>query len=150
MKFKWLVFTLLLCAFGASAQQGVPGQLVQQSPTDLGACTAANATAAVNNQVTLTITPPNGMSVYICGIDVSVSQDGTATVNTNTQFTSTNIGGWKWTYSLAATANLSITQFFDFNHPIKSTTPGTAVTIVSPTAKADTAFNINAYYYIAP
>jgi hypothetical protein len=132
------------------AQQGVPGALIQQSPTELRACTPAHADGAINNQQTVTITPPSGQSVYICGLDVSASQNATATANTNVKFTSTNIGGWAYTYSLAATANIMMAQAFNFSQPIKSVIPGTAVTIVSPAALANTAFSINVYYYQAP
>lgn len=147
-----LLLALLLLALGATsaqAQSAAP-TLVQQSPTMLNACTSANATAAVNNQVTLTITPPSGQYVYLCGWDVTVSQNGTATANTNQSFTSTNIGGWAWKYSLAATANLALPQAFFLPFPVKAAQPGTAVTIVSPSALANTAFNINAYYYFGP
>jgi hypothetical protein len=154
-KFATLL-VLLVFLFGNTgryvleAQQGVPGALVQQSPTELRACVPTHNDLAVNNQVTLTITPPPGQSVYICGLDVTASQNGTATINTNSKFTSTNIGGWVFEYSLAATANTMMAQAFNFSQPLKSVIPGTAVTIVSPAAIANTAFSINAYYYTAP
>ena len=140
------VFLAALISVAAFAQP-VP---TQQQATRADACTAMNATAVVNNQVTLTITPSAGQYVYLCGWDITASQDGTSTVNTNQSFTSTNIGGWAFKYSLAATANLTMTQAFYFNIPVKSAAAGTAVTFVSPSAKAQTAFSINAYYYVAP
>lgn len=139
---------MLGAAQAASAQSG-PTR-VQQDPSVLTACSVSNATAAINNQVTVTITPPSGQYVYICGIDVASSQNATSTVNTNLQYTSTNLGGWSWKYSLAATVNIAITQAFYFNNPVKSAAAGTAVTVVSPGATANTAFNINVYYYFAP
>jgi hypothetical protein len=122
---------------------------IQQDPTMLNACTPINGTAAVNTQVTVTLTPPSGLSVYVCGVDVTVSQNATSTANTNLTFTSTNLGGWLYKYSLAATANLALSQSFYWSQPVKSVIPGTAVTIVSPAATAQTAFSINAYYYFA-
>lgn len=140
------VLALLLLLAGPLHAQ----TLVQQSATALNACSTANSTAAVNNQVTLTITPPSGQFVYLCGLDITVSQNGTATANTNASFTSTNLGGWAWKYSLAATANLALVQPFYFSIPVKGAAAGVAVTVVSPTALAQTAFSINGYYYFAP
>lgn len=152
----WRRNLLLACAFvlaSGPAWAQAP-TLVQQSATMLHACTAQNATAAVNVQVTLTLTPPAGQYVYVCGIDVASSQNATSTANTNSQYTSTNLGPagstWAWKYSIAATANLAITQAFYFTQALRSTQPGVAVTIVSPAALAQTAFSINAYYYFAP
>lgn len=146
-----LLVSLCLAAAPLAAQSPT---LVQQSPTMLNACTAFNGTAAVNVQVTVTLTPPAGQYVYVCGIDVASSQNATSTANTNATYTSTNLGPsgntWGWKYSLAATANLAISQSFYFTQPLKSTQPGIAVTIVSPAALAQTAFSINAYYYFAP
>lgn len=141
-----IVFALLLLLAGPLHAQ----TLVQQSATALNACSTLNATAAVNNQVTLTLTPPSGQYVYLCGLDVTVSQNGTATANTNVSFTSTNLGGWAWKYSLPATINLALVQPFYFSIPVKAAAAGTAVTIVSPSATAQTAFSINGYYYFAP
>lgn len=152
MKSLGLILGFLLLAATPSWAQ--TPTLVQQSQTMLNACTAFNQTAAVNAQVTVTLTPPAGQYVYVCGIDVASSQNGTSTANTNSQYTSTNLGPsgntWGWKYSLAAAANTAISQSFYFTQPLKSTQPGVAVTIVSPTALAQTAFSINAYFYYAP
>ena len=110
-------------------------------------CTTANARAAVNNAVTLTLTPPDGQHVYLCGWELTVSQNGTSTANTNLVFTSTNLGGWAYAYSLAATANLSLTHAVRLAWPVKSTTATTAVTFVSPAAQTNTAFSISAFYF---
>lgn len=141
---------LALCALPVAAQSPT---LVQQSPTMLNACTAFNSTAAVNVQVTVTLTPPAGQYVYVCGIDVAISQNATSTVATNATYTSTNLGPsgntWGWKFSLAAVANTSLTQAFYFTQPLKSTAPGVAVTVVSPAAAAQTAYSTNVYYYFA-
>lgn len=153
MRLRTLCFALAL-TFTASIASAQQPTIIQQSATMLHACTAQNATAAVNVQVTLTLTPPAGQYVYLCGIDVSTSQNATSTANTNLTYTSTNLGPagstWLWKYSLAATANLAIAQAFYFTQALRSTSPGVALTIVSPAATAQTAFSINGYYYYAP
>lgn len=141
-----LLFSALL---GSVGRKALAQTLVQQSATALNACSAANATAAVNNQVTLTLTPPSGQFVYLCGLDFAASQNATSTANTNSVVTSTNLGGWAYKYSLAAVANTSLTQSFYFTNPVKAAASGTAVTIVSPAALAQCAFSINAYYYFS-
>lgn len=127
--------------------------LTQQSPVDAQACMVAQKTAAVNVAVTCTIPPPptelDGYSIYLCGLDIAVSQDGTSAAVTNGLFTSTNIWGWAWKMSLEATANKSLTQAFNFPKPIKAQSPNQPVTIVSPAAVANAAYSINAYYYYA-
>lgn len=124
---------------------------VQQAPTRLDSCSTVNATAAVNNTATVTLTPPNSQSVYLCGLDIAISNDATGAVTqANVSFTTTNLGGWAWKYSSANAANTSLTQAFYWNVPVKSAQPGVAVTIVSPAVNAHAAYSINAYYYFAP
>jgi hypothetical protein len=137
----------LLLPGTAWAQATVPSQ---QAATRLDACSSQNAAGAVNAQITVTITPPNGMYVYVCGIDLLASQDATATVNTNLAFTSTNLGSWRYTYSMPATVNITQTYNSMWNSVVKSTAAGTATVITSPAATLHTAFSINVYYYIAP
>jgi hypothetical protein len=135
------------------AQQGVPGTLVQQSPTQLNASTKfCTTTAVVASQVTCTMTPSGGNSVYLTSLDLMVCQNGTATANTNLTFTSTNLTGSPvWQESLAATANLCAPQHtIILPTPLKASTPGTAVTIVSPASQTNTAFTITASWYEAP
>jgi hypothetical protein len=134
------------------AQQGVPGTLVQQSPTMLNACTPSNKSAAVNNAVTVSLTPPNGLFTYICGIDLTVSEDATGLVaQTNASFTSTNLGGWAYEFSTTAALNTTpVDKNFYFPTPVKSAQPGVAVTVVSPAANTHAAYNVNVYYYFAP
>ncbi len=98
----------LLAPIAASAQQGVqnPSSSTLVAITAQPALTTQNATAAINNPVTLTITPPAGQFVYLCGLDLIVANDATgAVVATNLSFTSTNIGGWAYKYSMVGTAN---------------------------------------------
>ena len=151
---KLSLLTLVFIALAAPSvlAQQVQGTAIQQVPTRLDACTPINATAAINNAVTLTITPPAGQFVYLCGWDLTVSNNGTgAVVATNLSFTSTNLSGWKVAYSMVGTANTTGFQYNTaFNSPIKSSAAGTAVTIVSPAANAQAVYNVNAYYYFAP
>jgi hypothetical protein len=149
---KKLLAFLLLAGSAAFAQQGVPGTLIQQSPTMLNACSVRANSGAVNAQVTSTLTPPSGWSVYICGLDFTASNNGTAAVTfTTTTWTSTNLSGWAYQFSSVSAINLNdLDKSFYFVVPIKSAVPGTAVTIVSPAANADAAYNQNIYYYFAP
>jgi hypothetical protein len=119
------------------AQQGVPGTLVQNSPTELRSCTSVHVDAAVNTLATLTIpAPPSGMYVYMCGLDLSVSNDATgAVVSTNLKFTSTNFNGWAFVFSSANAASSTLNQVFNWAYLLKAPTAGTAVTFVSPAAK---------------
>lgn len=137
----------------SSAMTARPATITQQSATDLRACSPKSATAAVNNAVTLTITPPNGMYVYLCGLDVTLANDGTGAVaSTNLSFTSTNLGGWAWKFSQSGTANTTLAQSFVVGAglAIKAAAPGVAVTIVSPVANLDATYSTTAYYYFAP
>ena len=136
---------LCLAAPSVSAQT-----LTNQSPTKPDACSTANAVNAVNTQTTLTLTPPNGQYVYLCGLDVIASEDATSTIQTQAKWTSTNIGGWSFTFSMPAPANLNTAQAFNWSIPVKASAAGTAVTIVSPAAAAHVAYSVNAYYYFAP
>lgn len=142
---------LVIGGFVYAQIQG-PFNQTQQSPIQLTACIPAHADAAVNTPVTLTITVPNGQSLYLCGLDLSVTNDATGgVVGTNVQFTSTNLWGWKYTYSMAGTANtVGVDRSFGFAHPIKSQAVGQAVTIISPAANAHAVYSVNAYYYTAP
>lgn len=154
---KLLILGLLLALTVTSqAQQSLPATIVQQSPTLLNACTPQNATAAVNTAVTLTINaPPSGQYIYICGIDISISFNAAAAVaSTNVSFTSTNIGPagatWAWKTSWIGTTSTTIAQPFTFQYPVRATSPGVAVTIISPTLQTTTAYSITAYYFVAP
>jgi hypothetical protein len=140
------VLACALIAAPAFAQQQVT-----QSATRAEGLTASNATAAVNNAVTLTLTPNSGQYVYLCGYEIVVSGDGTGTAQTNVSFTSTNLGSWALKYSAVGTARVNL----QFNNPplatcIKATAAGTAVTIVSPTAAANAAYSITGFWYSAP
>lgn len=117
--------------------------------------TPISATAAVNNQTTLTIPAPSaGYSNYICSLSYHASQDGTATAQTNAVTTSTNFNSFAIKYSLTATATINYDEKFVWGTPsggcVKSAAAGTATTFVSPVAGANIAFTWNATYFQAP
>lgn len=116
---------------------------------------ALTATAAVNNQVTLTVpTPAPGQYNYVCSVLFQAVQDNTSTVNTSQVTTSTNFNGFALKYGAAATANTVYTSGpYQFQSPLgcaKSDAPSTATTFVSPSAIANTAFVWIVHYYQAP
>jgi hypothetical protein len=130
------------------AQNGATPVQITGQRQDVGTkfCTT---TATVNGQVTCTMQPSGSNYAYITSIDLMVAQNGTGTANTNLTFTTTNITGAPvFQESLAATANLSAPPHtIVFATPLKSATPGAAVTIVSPAAQTNTAFTISASWY---
>lgn len=148
---SFVVLIALLLSAPAFAQQGVqnPSNATQVAITAQPALTTANVTAAINNTATLTITPPAGQFVYLCGLDIIVANDATGAVAaTDLSFTSTNIGTWAYKYSMVGTANTNgVDRSFSWQNCIKSSAPTTAVTIVSPAANAHATYSINGYFY---
>lgn len=147
------VLLLLLAGVSVVRSQNNGASLVQQSATMLNAATKVTSqNGAVNQSLTTTLTPSGANYVYISWIDLMVCQNATSTVATNVSFTSTNItGSPAWQFSLAATANLCTpTRVITFATPLKSATPGVAVTIVPPTAATNTAYSVNVGWYEAP
>jgi hypothetical protein len=147
-----LIFAPNLKHSTVHAQQGVSGTLVQNSPTELRSCTSVHNDAAVNNTLTLTIpAPPSGLYIYMCGLDLSISNDATGAVaSTNLKFTSTNFGSWTWEFSSVNTASSNVFQVFNWIFLLKAPVAGTAVTIISPAANLHAAYSMNGYYYYAP
>lgn len=152
LTFPAFFLAAVLCAVPSFAQQGVQTPVLGAIPVAISstpATTTANNTAAINNPVTLTLTPPAGQFVYVCGLDLIVANDATGAVAaTNLSFTSTNLGGWAYKYSMVGTANTNgVDRSFAWTHCVKSAAATTAVTIVSPAANAHATYSINAYYY---
>lgn len=160
MKFTRLLSAVLIavCLIGAAAAPA----LAQNTAAPTGAVavqpglpyyylTPISATAAVNNQVTLTIPAAAGLYNYVCQLTYHASQDGTATAQTNAVTTSTNFNAFAIKYSLTATATINFDQAFVWGTPgagcVKSTLPGTATTFVSPVAGANIAFSWYATYF---
>lgn len=140
---------------GLNAQSIDPAATRIQGSSSLYPLVALSATAAVNNQVTLTIpAPPTGWYNYVCSLSYHASQDGTATAQTNAVTTNTNFGTFALKYSLTATATINYHEEFMWGSPasgcVKSTSPSTATTFVSPVAGANIAFTWKAAYYQAP
>ena len=137
------------------AQVVYPGATPVQSAQALYSTTPISATAAVNNQVTLTIPAPSaGLYNYLCTLSYHASQDGTATAQTNAVTTSTNFNSFALKYSLTATATINYHEEMVFGTPAtgcaKSAASGTATTFVSPAAGANIAFTWKATYFQAP
>src|SRR5262245_56603527 len=140
-------------AIGQARAQGPT--LIQQSPTELRAsqaCGEARSTGAV----TATITPPAGQFVYINSIEANAfAQAGAApTFGTAASLTTTNITGTP-TFGVfpmqAQAAGNSIANFFYSlaGNGLKSSAPGTAVTVVSPSV-SNVGWHIAICGYFAP
>jgi hypothetical protein len=114
----------------------------------------ASDSGTINKQLTVTITPQAGQYVYVHGWDLSACQNATSTVMTNVTFTTTGFTNLPKIahLSLAATANICATPVaMNFGaNPMKSATPGAAVTFVSPAATAQAAFTLNVYASTGP
>lgn len=160
-KRMFLVFALLATVsigIYSYAQNTIAGGGVVATQSDQSKyyLTPISSTAAVNNQVTLTIPAPSGgLSNYVCELRFTVSQDATSTVQTNAVTTSTNFNSFALKYSHPATVNLSLIitalgPYAPSTGCVKSTVPGTATTFVSPAAAANAAFTWYATYYQAP
>jgi hypothetical protein len=147
---KFLVLcAALLWASAASAQVAV-----QQSPTAINAATIScgySAAFAVAQQETTTCTPPAGQFVYITAIAFDVCTNGTGSATTPTTFTTTGITGSP-TFGMAIAATAEICQHWQipFATPLKSSSPGTAVTVVSPASATNNAYQATVFAYFAP
>lgn len=141
-----------LVIYGQVQQAGTT--LVQLSSA-YASMTPISATAAVNNQTTLTIpAPASNQFNYVCYLHFNLSQNATSTASTNAVTTSTNFNSYAIKYSAAATANAVYDWVEVWGTPAggcaKSGTAGTATTFVSPAAQAQSAFTWTALYYQAP
>lgn len=154
MKKLVYLFIFLACASVANAQNPVPpGTTPVQLINSYYPVIPIAATAAVNNQTTLTIpAPASGLYNYICTLHYNASQNGTATAQTNAVTTSTNFNSYAIKYSLTATATINYDWVENWTAIgcVKSSAPSTATTFVSPSAGAAIAFTWTATYYQAP
>lgn len=154
----FLTLILLLGATSAFAQQvsPFPTTPVQAAP-GFYAQTILSATAAVNNQTTLTIpAPTQGAYNYICSLGFNASQSVTGAELNNQVTTSTNFNSFAIKFSISAHA-VGASNYDWFQHYgtpvggcVKSAAAATATTFVSPTAAAQTAFTWYATYFQAP
>ena len=141
-----VILLFLVTVTSAFAQQGVPGTLVQQSPTMLNACNKS-ATGQGTAQQTLTLTPGSGKYVYLCGFDMEACA---TTAPTATLINTTTTGFpavFKWQAVVGAANTCAVTSIFFGFGPLKSSSPGAAVTLVTNAAIASVTYNINAYWY---
>lgn len=114
-------------------------------------CTSTQASVA---NLTLTITPPAGQYVYLTGFDVQVAPNATGAASA-TGWSSTNLTGapaWVTNVNASATGSQTFEYVLSESYPtgLKSTVPGTAVTIV-PTATTASAYACpHAWGYYSP
>ncbi len=157
MRKSFLVLSALACMAGPAFAQTQVAPPVQQSATRsdaatlVGAITSSGTALAVNTTTTSTLTAPAGQFVYVTGITFEVCTNGTGTAQNQVTFTSTGLSNNpSFQYSIAATASICQRWSEPFAAPLKSLTPGTNVTLVSPSAATNNSYNIRAYYYNAP
>ena len=146
-----LIFALSLLGLPVAASAQVQ---FQESPTHIDSAIAVctlSAAVAVNQQETVTCTPPAGQYVYVVGISFDACTDGTGSAVNQVTWTTTNITGSP-TYSLSLAATASICQHWQepLTQPLKSTAAGTAVTFVSPAAATHNSYHARVYVYYAP
>jgi hypothetical protein len=148
-----IVMGLLVWAASPFAQQ-----IMNTNPVTLQtvySLVAISNTGAVNTQTTLTIpAPPPSFYNYVCTLHLNASQDGTGTVITNGTTSSTNFGGYAQKFSNVLTVNGNYDLYENWGIAnvgcVKSTSPGTATTFVSPGVTLHTAFTWDGTYYQAP
>lgn len=152
MLIRRLLSVLAILAFTATAAIAQSATTVQQSSSRLDAGVAVAVTGtAVNNQYTATITVPAGYYAYITGLSFDVCTNGTGSAVNQVTFTSTNLTGSPvWPFSLAATASICQHWSEPLSSPLKSSVPGTNVTVVTPAAATNNSYTVRVYYYLAP
>ncbi len=147
-----LVAGLLVGISGATQAQ--VAQQVSQTATRLdaslslsGPATGATACASVNTTAannTVTITPPSGQYVYVTGVFIDIASDVTGNSQVATMSTTNLTGGPFWSLATlvpTAGANPTHRQISEtYSTPLKSTTPGTAVTFVPSAQTAHVIF----------
>lgn len=148
-RFLLSILALAALTVGASAQVAV-----QQSPTHLDAATAIctpSAALAVNQQETVTCTPPAGQFVYITSVAFDVCTNGTGSAANQVTWTTTNLtGAPTFGFSVAATASICQHWSIPLPTPLKSTAAGTAVTFVSPAAATNNSYHATVVVYYGP
>jgi hypothetical protein len=149
-----LAFALLLTMAAAGflyAQSGA-ATTVQQSSQMLNVATkVADCNGAVNAACVATATPSGSNYVYITGMDITICGDATGTAQTNLSWVLAGVTGtpniWQYSATTTNTAALCQTKVINPTTPIKSTTPGVAVTLTAPAVALHTAYNANVYWY---
>lgn len=150
---NWFVaFFAVLMLGGSLLYAQSNASLISFSPTRGDVATkVANCNSAVNTTCTATATPSGSNYVYITGIDLAICGDATGTAQTNVTWTSTGLTGTPimWAYSASTGTTAGLCQYKEINYatPVKSTTPGVAVTVVSPAIALHTGYNANVFWY---
>ena len=144
------LFAVLFLASVMPALAQAPTR-VQQDPSRLDAGVVAQHSHTT--ATTLTITPPAGQFVYVIGLDISNCATGTAvTAAAPTYITTTGLNGSpQYQIGSGVTAGLCqpVPVGFSPQAPLKSATPGSAVTFVLPTFATNQVVSFNVYYYFA-
>lgn len=157
MKHLLIILCLLLVPSFVYAQQisPIPATAVQAT-LPFYALTAITATAAINTQTTLTIpAPTSGSYNYVCSLGFNVAHSSTGAQLALAVTSSTNFNSFAHKFTVLAVASSAGYDWFEqWGTPaggcVKSTSPGTATTFVSPTAAAQSAFTWYATYFQAP
>lgn len=145
------LFSTLVLYSNAYAQAGTnPAYTPVQILPDGGILTTKFATNATSN-TTLTITPASGMFLYVTMITIQNCAGAAVTGAAPLTITSTNLGGGitpAWTVGTAGTAGMcNPLDGYWGGAPMRSNTPGSAVTFVLPTFTTNQVIRINVFYF---
>ncbi len=160
MSKRALTVTALLfavaCFLRLNAQLIQPPQAQQTATMANAATKVTNMNTAVNAaQTTITLAPAGTNYVYVTGVDMAICGDTTGTAQSTVAFSWT--GGIVpsgtipiWAYSTAINPSVCTFKVLNYATPLKSISPGTAVTLQSPAQAAHTGYEANVYWYEAP
>lgn len=148
---KRIVLFLLLFLAVSVAKAQVPAS-VQAVPTTLLASTGYQTSAT--SAATITVPGVNGQSIYVTNVEIANCAGAAAVTGAApTTMSTTNLGGAAFTIGSGSTAagqcNAPATNGV-FANPLKSASPGTAVTFVLPTFATNQTVRVNVWYYYAP
>ncbi len=151
MKFlSRLLAVAAIMAFAGMAQAQVAQQVTQTAARadsgtslngPLGGATTCNTVNTTAANGTVTITPPAGQYVYITGVYIDITADITGLTGQATMSTTNVTGAPFWSLAtIVPTAGATGGVFRQiaewYGTPLRSTTPGTAVTFV-PSAQSN-------------
>jgi len=145
-----LVACSLILLPHAEAQQGVPGTLTQQSPTQLHAAAVCATLDAASGSATLT--PPAGQSVYLTYIEANIGATGTVVAAAPVKLTSAGLTGSPtfglWNQTALTIGAVGIPLFLPISNGLK----GQTSTAVSVTGAAITSvvWHVTICGYYAP
>lgn len=134
----------------AQSPGNTPGTSVTQTSIRADAAQFFTQTlGAVNTNATTTIPAGNGY-IYIDYLRITVSTNATGTAQNQVQFTTTNLGGVAWQYSVAAAAEQNVDVAGNLGiAPLRAPAPGTAVTIIPPAAATNNSYQVVVGYHYA-